>query len=160
MLKIGLTGNIGSGKSVVSKIFELFGIYVYNADREAKKYLQDNSVKSKIKQIISKNIFDIYDEIDRQKLADIVFKNKEALIKLNSIIHPLVRNDFNNWLDKHSNEAYIIYEAAILFESGFYKDFDAVITVSAPEDLMIKRVMKRDGVLKEHVIQRMKNQMN
>ena len=157
MLRIGLTGNIGSGKSIIARVFETLGVPVYHADIEAKKFLNDKIVKLSLKEKFGNRIFD-GQNINKKKLADIVFNNSNGLLFLNSLIHPLVKQDLLSWIGHHSGHAYIIQEAAILFESGFYKEFDKVIFVSAPENLMIKRVVERDGVSNEDVIKRLKNQ--
>ncbi len=157
-LKVCITGGIGSGKTVVCEFFKTLGIKVYNADEEAKKFLYDNIVKTKIRQYFGKEVFDKNDKIKTKVLADIVFNDNAGLEKLNSIIHPLVKQDFSIWSDKYCNEPYILLEAAILFEIGFHKDFYNVITVTAPEELRIKRIMKRDKITKEQVIERMQNQ--
>ena len=159
MLKVGLTGSIGSGKSLVAKIFSSLGIKVYEADTEAKKFLLDDMVKQKIASSISNDVFDTDGVIINKKLAEIVFNNPETLAILNGIIHPMVRTDFHEWLQTNQEELLILYEAAILYESGFYTDFDKVITVSAPEALRLKRVIERDSVTAEQVLQRMNNQL-
>lgn len=159
MLKVGLTGSIGSGKSLVAKIFSSLGIKVYEADAEAKKFLLDVKVKQKVASSISNDVFDTEGVIINKKLAEIVFSNPEALAVLNGIIHPMVRTDFHEWLQTNQEEIYILYEAAILYESGFYTDFDKVITVSAPEELRLKRVIERDSITAEKVLQRMDNQL-
>ncbi|OQX81170.1 MAG: dephospho-CoA kinase [Bacteroidetes bacterium 4484_249] len=156
-IKVGLTGNIGSGKSVVAEIFRILGVPVYHADLEAKKFLDNKNVQLEIKKRFGSAVFD-NNLINRKKLAEIVFKNPEALSFLNSLIHPLVRQDLQLWIEKHSGFAYVVYEAAILFESGFYKNFDKIITVTSPLELSIKRVMKRDGIKREDVQIRIKNQ--
>ena len=99
-------------------------------------------------------------EINKQKLSSIIFNNKNALTKVNSIIHPIVKKHFNNWLKENKEEKYIIKEAAILFESGANKELDIIVTVFAPENIRIERVMQRDKILKEIVLQKIKNQLN
>ena len=157
MIKVGLTGNIGSGKSIVARIFEILGVPVFRADEVAKKILFDSDVKEILKDKFDKKIF-TGKNINRKALAEIVFKDKESLSFLNSVIHPLVKKSLEQWLDNNKDQKYIIQEAAILFESGFYKEFDKVITVASPENLAIKRVMERDGVGEEEVKSRQKNQ--
>lgn len=155
MKKIGLTGSIGSGKSIVSKVFSILGVKIYYADNEAKKILEYVEIKNALSDRFGCGILSPDNEIDRKKLASIVFSNKDALEYLNSLIHPLVKSDFQNWLELFNNENYVIHEAAIIYESGFYGDFDAIITVSAPEEIRIKRVMERDKISREEVINRM-----
>ena len=160
MLKIGITGSIGSGKTTVCKVFEILCIKIYHADTEAKKFLSKESVKKKIKYLFGDSIFNKNGNIDNKILASIVFNDPHSLEKLNSIIHPLVKSDFDRWLKKHKKEKYILHEAAIIFESDFYKDFDAIITVSAPKDLRIKRVKQRDNITYQEIINRMKFQLS
>ncbi len=159
MIKVGLTGGIGSGKTLVSEMFSRLEIPIFNADHEAKFIL--NNDPEVIIQI--KNTFGgIYDtkEINRKKLASIIFNNQEALEKINSIIHPKVREYFNNWIKKQHSAKYIIKEAAILFESNAYKDLDATINVHADELVRINRVVKRDKTSIEEVKSRIKNQLS
>ena len=160
MLKLGITGGIGSGKTTVCRLFELFGIPVYYADEESKKLLdEDKEVKNKVVSFFGNSILNDAGLIDRKKLAGIVFNNKEQLEKLNSILHPAVGFHFENWLKKQ-NSPYILKEAAILFESGAFKQVDKVLTIVAPLELKIKRTMKRDGVSKEEVETRIQLQMS
>ena len=160
MIKVGLTGGIGSGKTLVSKVFELLGVPIYNSDIEAKKlYMFDIEVK---KQIINYFGSDVYFEngnLNKKFLSEIIFNNSEALKKINSIIHPEVKKHFNIWV-KNQNSPYIIKEAAILYESGAYKSLDKIIVVTAPEIIRIERVVKRDNVKEKSVKERMKNQIN
>jgi len=158
MLKTGLTGSIGSGKTLVSKVFFTLGVPVFHADDEAKKFLHDAEVKRKIAAEISESVFDHDERIINSKLASIVFNDPQALKKLNKIIHPRVREALKQWFAKQQDHPYAIYEAAILFESGFYREMDKIITVSAPESLRIQRVMKRDGVTEGDVLKRIRNQ--
>lgn len=158
MIKVGLTGTIGSGKSAVALIFEKLAVPVYYADRQAKElYLQDN-VKTKLLKLFGPSVFNERGDVQRSALAEIVFNKPSGLTVLNSLIHPLVKNNFDAWLKKQSEHAYIIQEAAILFESGFDRYFDKVIVVDAPLEICISRVMQRDGVTREMVEARMKNQ--
>ncbi|MCK4639337.1 MAG: dephospho-CoA kinase [Bacteroidales bacterium] len=160
MFKIGITGSIGSGKTTVCTMFEILGINVYHADTEAKKFFSKEPVKKKIKYLFGNSIFDKNGNIDNKILASIVFNNPHSLEKLNSLIHPLVKSDFDSWLKKYKKKKYILHEAAIIFESGFYKDFDAIITVSAPKDLRIKRVKQRDNTTEQEILKRMKFQLS
>ncbi len=159
MLKIGITGGIGSGKTTVCKIFEMLGVPVYYADEESKKILvTDKNVKAAILKTFGKDILNDENNIDRQKLATLVFNDKQKLESLNSIVHPAVNEHFKNWLKKYSFQKYILKEAAILFESGAYKAVDKVIAVVAPVELKIDHAMKRDKITREQVLQRIANQ--
>jgi dephospho-CoA kinase len=158
MLKIGLTGNIGSGKSTVAKIFKILGIPVYHSDIEAKKFLTDKTVMRELTNRFGTEIV-TESKIDNKKLASIVFKENDSLIFLNNLIHPLVKEDFENWCNTVSpTNKYIIQEAAILFESNFDKYVDKTILVIAPENIRLERVIKRDSISKEEVLKRMANQ--
>ena len=158
MKRIGLTGNIGTGKSTVARIFEILGVPVYHADIQARTILETGPVIEKIVILFGKHVLDSRHQVDRKKLAAIVFSHEDKLSDLNNLIHPLVEEDFSQWCDNHKENNYILHEAAILFESGFHRLFDATILVTAPADLCIKRVMKRDGILQDMVRERMHNQ--
>lgn len=144
MLKIGITGGIGSGKSTVCNFFHLLGIPVFNADLEAKRIMNESAlIRSKILLLFGQNIYLPNKTIDRKKLAEIIFNSPPLLQKVNSIIHPEVRNYFYEWCSQQKS-SYIIHEAAILFESGFYKMMDYTILVTALEKQRINWVIKRD----------------
>jgi dephospho-CoA kinase len=160
MKRVGLTGNIGSGKTTVCKVFEVLGIPVFYADEEAKKILHNPEVIAKITVFLGDDIIDDNGLPIRSRIAEKVFNNKELLLKLNSVIHPFVINTYNNWLEDHENFPYTIKEAAILFESGYYKDIDKIIVVASDEKLMIERVAKRDNVNFKDVEARLRNQMS
>ena len=159
MLRIGLTGGMGSGKSVVAKVFEILGIPVYYADDAAKRLMNTDAV---IKKAIIRNFGDeCYKDglLDRHYLASIVFNNKEKLDLLNSLTHPATIADANEWMKKQK-APYIIKEAALLFESGAEKGLDRVIGISSPLPLRIKRVMQRDGLTEAEVMKRIEKQMD
>ncbi len=159
MLRIGLTGGIGSGKSTVAKIFEVLGIPVYYADDAARKLInEDENLK---KEIVQHFGIDAYanGKLDRTYISKIVFNNKAKLELLNSITHPAVMHHSEEWM-KAQTSIYTIREAALIFESGIDKNLDFVIGVSAPENLRIERTMQRDGITKELVLARMKNQID
>lgn len=158
MLKIGLTGSIGSGKSTIASLFRVLGIPVYIADIEAKKFLSDPEVILRITELAGDDVLTSEGEIDRRVLAAKVFGDPEKLQELNSIIHPRVRKHFTHWAEMHKRSPYIIQESAIIFESGFYTMFDLIIVVSAPEEERINRVILRDGFKREEVISRIENQ--
>jgi dephospho-CoA kinase len=160
MLKIGITGGIGSGKTTVCRLFEIMGVPVYYSDEASKELLRsDAEVKALVINAFGDTILDQHGAVDRKKLAAIVFNNKFELDKLNAILHPAVAMHFDNWLSKQTS-AYILKEAAILFESGAYKNLDQVIVVVAPLELKISRSIKRDGVSKEAILARIQNQLN
>lgn len=154
---IGLTGGIGSGKTFVANYIKSKGIPVYIADDEAKKIMATDEVNQLIKKEFGNSVM-TDEKIDRAKLAQLVFNHPEKLQKLNSIIHPIVKQNFKIWLKNHQNFSFIIKEAAILFESGSDKDCDSIITVTAPLETRIQRVIERDKTTRENVLSRMKNQ--
>lgn len=157
MLKVGLTGGIGSGKSTIAKVIEAMGYPVFYSDTEAKKIIETNhNVKIKLVQHFGAGIC-TENSIDRKKLAQIVFSHAENLETINSIIHPEVRNHFNKWAEKQKVKV-VFNEAAILFETGAYRKLDKNIIVIAPEEIRIDRVMKRDNLSKEEVLKRIHNQ--
>jgi dephospho-CoA kinase len=160
MLKIGLTGNIGSGKTTVCKVFELLGAPVFYADIHAKECLDQLTVKEKIRSEFGDAVFDKQGNINRRVLAEIVFHQKNKLSTLNSIIHPLVHQKFNSWMEKFSDHPYCIQEAAILFETGGYRSFDFTILVYAPTEMLINRTIKRDRQTTTEVEARLTSQMD
>jgi dephospho-CoA kinase len=159
MLKVGLTGGIGSGKTTVAKIFEVFGIPVYYADDAARKLM---NINEELKAAIIKNFGkETYPdgELDRKYLASIVFNNKEKLELLNSLTHPVTIADAEQWINRQTSP-YIIKEAALLFESGAAERLDHVIGVYAPQHIRVKRVMDRDGLPAEEVMKRISRQID
>ncbi|MDI1255222.1 MAG: dephospho-CoA kinase [Flavobacterium sp.] len=154
---IGLTGGIGSGKTTVAKQFESLGVPVYIADEAAKEVAKTPEAIAQIRAIFGSEIFD-GDQINRQKLANIVFGDTEKLQELNHIIHPLVKQHFDKWLEEYKLLPFVIREAAILFESGSYLDCDTIITVTAPLELRIERVVNRDNTSRDAILKRMQNQ--
>jgi dephospho-CoA kinase len=161
MKKIGITGGIGSGKSIVCKVFELLGVPVYNADERAKNILDtDAEVLKRIVEVFGSQVLGDSGKVDRKKMASIVFNDKIKLEQLNEIVHPAVGKDFESWCSTKNKFPYVLKEAAILFESGSYKSVESVITVVAPIELRIKRVMDRDHVAIEDIQNRISKQMN
>jgi dephospho-CoA kinase len=157
MIKAGITGSIGSGKSVVCSIFECLGVPIFHADRVSRTLLDENKdVQQKVTSLLGNDVF-VNGKPDRKKIAYIVFNNAEKLAGLNAIIHPAVREAFGNWLNQQK-ASLVLEEAAIMFESGAYKGLDMVMVVTAPEKLRIERVMKRDGITETDIRSRMKNQ--
>lgn len=159
MLKIGITGGIGSGKTTVCCVFKTLGIPVFNADTIAKSIMiTDSFLIASIKKEFGEEAYFPNNELNRKYLASKVFNNQEALTKLNSLVHPLTIKAFVDW-SLRQKSAYVIKEAAILFESGSYKDCDFIIVVTSPEELRIKRVMEREGVTEDNVRSRISKQM-
>ncbi|MBQ4821163.1 dephospho-CoA kinase [Aquimarina sp. MMG016] len=157
MVIVGLTGGIGSGKSTIAKMFKQLGVSVYIADKEAKKLMNDDeSIKKQIKALLGKEAYS-KEELNRAYIASKVFNDKSLLEKLNSIVHPAVEKHFRNWVSLQQGE-YVIKEAAILFENDGYKHCDYTILVTAPEEIRIDRVLKRDHTTREEVLSRIKNQ--
>ena len=160
MKTIGLTGGIGSGKSVVAKLLGTMGIPVYDSDKEAKR-ITSNSLT--IRDCLSKRFgAELYPEgiLNKPLLASLIFDNKENLYFVNTIIHPEVQKDFMQWKEQYKNIPFIAMESAILFESGFDKMADITINVSAPLEKRIEQVQKRDLSNRESVLNRMNNQMS
>ena len=156
---IGLTGGIGSGKSTVLNMFKNLGVETYIADAEAKKLMNTNpELISKIKKLIGEKAY-INKKLNSPFISNVVFNNKEKLAALNALVHPKVQEDFKNFIKKSSSK-FIIYEAAILFESGSNKFCDYIITVAANFEDKIKRIIKRDNISKEQVLERMQHQLN
>ena len=159
MLSIGITGGIGSGKTTVCKIFEILGVPVYNADERAKYLMTHNkALIKKIKNIFGSNSYLKNGDLNRKYIAQIVFKNRQKLEILNKAVHPIVKLDFTDWVKKQNSE-YLIKEAALLFETGSYRDMDFNVLIYSPIELRIERVMKRDNTDRNSVLARMKNQM-
>ena len=150
---IGVTGGIGSGKTTIANYFKSFGIPVYIADDEARKIMRSTVIIEAIKNTFGSTIFE-QDQLNREALAKIVFNSPEKLEKLNKIVHPAVKKHFQQWLLEHTTAPFIIYEAAILFESGTFKNCDYIITVTAPLETRIERVMERDHTTKDLVLKR------
>ena len=156
---IGLTGGIGSGKTTIAKFFASEGVPIYIADLEAKSLMDSKEIKKEILELFGKTVFK-NEMLDRAKIAEIVFNDPTMLVKLNSIVHPAVKKHFKEWVDAHESEDLLLYESAILFESGHYKEFDYVISVIAPLESRIARVLARDDSTREQVMSRVNAQWN
>lgn len=154
---IGLTGGIGSGKTTIANHFKSLGIPIYIADEEAKKLMQSDEIVKAIKETFGADLFE-NDILNRGKLAEAVFNDPDKLKQLNAIVHPAVKKHFKQWILEHNEFPAVIYEAAILFESGSYKDFDTIITVTAPIETRIQRVIARDNTSREQVLKRIEAQ--
>ncbi len=159
MLLAGLTGNIGSGKTTVSRLFGQLGVPVYHADVKGRQLLKQAAVRDRIGKLFGKDVLDGAGNVDRKKLASVVFSDDNMLHKLNAIIHPLVRDDFQRWTAGQRSVRYVIQEAAILFETGHAKHFDRIIVVAAPLNMRLDRVCKRDNVSPDDVLKRARHQM-
>ncbi|NCA75120.1 MAG: dephospho-CoA kinase [Alphaproteobacteria bacterium] len=155
ILRVGLTGNIGSGKSTVAGIFKVLGIPVFHADEEAKKCYEDPELRRDLVHQFGERILNPGGEIDRKALAAIVFNDPASLEYLNAVVHPLVGKAFTKWMTVQTQTPYIIHEAAIIFESGLGGSFDRIIHVSCPKEIAINRVMKRDATDGNSVLKRM-----
>jgi dephospho-CoA kinase len=154
---IGLTGGIGSGKTTIANHLKSLGIPVYNSDEQAKKILYLPETIKSLKSVFGNSIFS-NNLLDKEKLSKLVFNYPIQLKLLNQIIHPKVKIDFDKWLIANKNATLVIKEAAILFESGSYKDCDAIISISAPQELRIQRVISRDHATLEEVMAKINNQ--
>ncbi|MBL7138341.1 MAG: dephospho-CoA kinase [Bacteroidales bacterium] len=159
MLKVGLTGNMGSGKSTIASIFSCLEVPVYHADEEAKKMYSREDVLNEAVSLAGAQILDRNGNLIRQALAEVAFSDPEILRALTQLIHPLVREDFRIWTGQFSQSPYLIHEAAIIFESGFRDEYDLVIHVSCPEEIAIERIEKRDKLPREKIRQRMQFQL-
>lgn len=158
MIKVGITGGIGSGKSVVAELMQVMGIPVYNADNKSKKILETNPrIQDKLKKLLGDDIF--RDGIlNKPLMASLIFNNPELLSHTNSIIHPAVLQDFEAWSNTQTS-AIVACESALVFESGINRLLNSVITVSAPLELRIKRATSRDNADENQIRNRIKNQM-
>jgi len=156
---VGLTGGIGSGKTTVAKLFYKLGVPIYVSDSEAKKLMVTHAkLIAKIKKLLGDNAY-VNNTLNRSYISNLVFNNKKLLAQLNAIVHPVVAQDFLKWYAQQ-NSPYVIKESAILFESGGHKHCDVVITVTAPLQERINRVVLRDGVSEKQVQNRIKNQLS
>lgn len=159
MKKIGITGNIGSGKSYVCKIFENLGIPVFYSDDETKKLYLIPSVKTLIINRFGQEVYFDDGTLNRKLLSYHLFKNEEAMRFIESALYPALNQHFDQWCEQQRSP-YVLYESAILFEKNYEKFFDKIIFVSAPEDIRLQRVMKRDDCTEENVRSRMRLQFD
>lgn len=159
MIKIGLTGGIGSGKTTVAHILEQEGYPVYISDRQASELINKNTeIRSALTGLFGTTLYSDDNNLDKKKLAEIIFNDKTALQKVNAIVHPVVLEDFRQWSLLQSGNL-VFFESAILFEAGLEKNFDLIISVYASRQTRIQRVVDRDRVCPEQVIKRIENQM-
>ena len=159
MKKVGITGNIGSGKSYVCKMFEKLGIPVFYSDDETKKLYLIPSVKEQIIKRFGEEVYFEDGTLNRKLLSYHLFKNEEAMKFIESVLYPALNQHFDEWCEQQTSP-YVLYESAILFEKNYGKYFDKIIFVSAPEDTRLQRVMKRDDCTEENVRSRMRLQMS
>ena len=161
-MQVGITGGIGAGKSLVTRIFKTLGVPVYDSDSRAKYVMTtDGILISNIKKEFGELSFHPDGSLNRSYLSELVFRDEERLRKLNELVHPRVANDYEEWVAEHTQYEYLIKEAALLFESGSYKELDHVILVVAPELLRIDRVVRRDkGRTPDQVRKIMEQQMS
>lgn len=160
MLKIGVTGGIGSGKTLVCSAISAMGIPVYNSDIESRLIVDsDKEVINLIKNLFGAGIY-VDGKLERKKVAELVFANRDLLEKLNNIIHPAVARHFAQWVEQYAHHKMIVQEAAILFESGAYKYLDKIIGVIAPLEIRIERIINRDSTNYSSVQSRMNNQLS
>ncbi|GEO03390.1 dephospho-CoA kinase [Adhaeribacter aerolatus] len=146
MLKIGITGGIGSGKTIVCRIFALLGVPIYDSDFRAKWVMHhDQWLRQELVKTFGEKAYTPGGDLDRPYLASLVFNQPAKLALLNSLVHPRVKDDFTNWVAAHQNYPYILKEAALMYESNAYKQVTKVITVSAPLEIRITRVLQRDA---------------
>ncbi|KAA6322952.1 Dephospho-CoA kinase [termite gut metagenome] len=158
-IKIGITGGIGSGKSVVSRLFELMGIPVYISDKESKRLtVFDPCIREKLMTVFGEEIYR-NGELNKPLLASYLFENPDKTKTINNIIHPRVREDFQRWAAEHSCYPALAIESAVLIESGFTQEVDVILQVYAPEELRLERVMKRNSFSRELIVKRMRSQM-
>lgn len=155
---VGLTGGIGSGKTIVSKVFETMGCFIYNSDEKAKALYNNSNIKKNVIELLGTESYLNEHEINKEYISKKVFNYPELLQKLNQIIHPAVKEDFINFKNKLPEKSIIVKETALLFEAGINKDLDYTILVTAPIDIKIKRVMSRNHISKEEVEKRMSSQ--
>ena len=159
MKRIGITGGIGAGKSLVAEIIKAMGYPVYNSDERAKELTESNpKIKEGLIHLFGEEIYQ-NDTLNKFALAQAIFSDDSLREKVNTLIHPIVREDFNLWALAQNNSL-VFNESAILFETGSFKNFDAIILVYAPKELRIKRIMKRDNCSKNEVLKRMNSQFS
>jgi dephospho-CoA kinase len=159
MFQVGLTGGIGSGKTLVCNILEKLGIPVYDADSQARRIMdEDSRLRKEIVELFGEEAY-LDGRLNRRYLAGRVFGDQQMLKKLNKLVHPAVRKDYSRWVE-HQSAPYVVEEAAILFESGADRFMNMTVLVYAPVDLRISRVMKRDRVEEGKVLERMRHQMD
>lgn len=159
MIKVAVTGNIGSGKTAICNVFEVLGIPVFYADKEAKKLYSDPEVLEAIAQQFGPTVFSSDNTLDSRALASVIFSDKKALRFINELIHPRVFEMFDQWCLRQSHAPYCIQEAALIFESESFDKFNRIIVVHAPEELLLQRVVQRDNISFRQARERLNNQI-
>lgn len=161
MLEIGITGGIGAGKTIITKIFSLLNIPVYDADTHAKWLMvNDKNLIDQIIKTFGPESYGLDGSLNREHLSKVAFSSEKKTRSLNDIVHPAVGSHYNNWVTSHKMAPYVLKEAALLFESQSYKQLDSVVTVFAPEEVRIKRVLARDPHRsREQILNIIKSQM-
>ncbi len=159
-LLVGITGGIGSGKTSLANLFRQAGYSVYDADKRARSLQnEDASLRQAITKLMGSKAYLPSGELNRPWLANIVFNRPELLLQLNETVHPVVKRDFLRWAAERQEANILFLESAILFESGFWTLFHKIINVTADKDLRIQRVMKRDGITRQQVMERIERQL-
>lgn len=159
-IKLGITGGIGSGKSIVSKLLETMGVPVYISDVEAKRLMHSDAViRRGLISLLGESVYE-GDCLNKELLASYIFTDKAHLQAVNALVHPQVKKDFRLWAERHSGYPLLGIESAILIEAGFADEVDAVLMVYAPKEIRVERAMKRDSTDRESVERRMENQMS
>jgi len=160
MFKVGVTGGIGSGKSIICNVFHQLGIPVYRADTEARRLMDETAgIRNELLRYFGGAVFQ-EGQVNRRYLADRIFSDPDARTFVNSLVHPVVRSDFAGWVQKRSGTSYVIEEAALLFETGASRELDYNILVEAAVETRIQRIIRRDGIEREDVLARMASQMD
>jgi len=159
IFRLGVTGGIGSGKSTVCKTFNVLGIPVFSADEEGRIITDsDPELRDSLNELIGEDMF-ASGQLDREKLASLIFNDSELLSRVNMLVHPRVLNKYNDWCSRQTSD-YIIFEAAILFEAGAEQKVDMTLAVTAPLEERVKRVMERNKMSREQVMERVNNQIS
>ena len=160
--RIGITGGIGSGKSVVSRLLQTMNIPVYSSDEEAKRLMQaDAEIRAGLKALVGEELYGSGVGLNKALLASFMFGHAERVAQVNAIVHPRVRDDFRRWAGKQALSVSLLgIESAILLEAGFRDEVDAVVMVYAPEDVRIERAIRRDAASRESIVKRIHSQMD
>lgn len=159
-IRIGITGGIGSGKSVVSHLLELMGIPVYNSDIETRALMVDDElIRSGLIDLLGRDVY-VQNELNKSLLASYIFSDAAHAAKVNGLVHPRVKEDFRRWVAAYSDKQIVGIESAILLEAGFRDEVDVVVVVYAPEAVRVARAVRRDSASRETVMQRLRAQMD